>query len=97
MDGTSSTALLVDANTWDFLADAKMYFEAEDERSVAGVQVCWDSCYCFCAAKPDLVNMWLIVHQQAAFMPPAQRMDCACRPSHHKAMAATRQQPRSPS
>ncbi len=39
VDGTSSTALLVDANTWDFLADAKMYFEAEDEQSVAGVQV----------------------------------------------------------
>ena len=69
VDGTSSTALLVDANTWDFLADAKMYFEAEDEQSVAGVQVC---CYCFCADKSDLVNMRLIVHQQAAFMPPAQ-------------------------
>ena len=40
VDGTSSTALLVDANTWDFLADAKMYFEAEDEQSVAGVKVC---------------------------------------------------------
>lgn len=39
VDGTSSTALLVDANTWDFLADAKMYFEAEDEQSVASVQV----------------------------------------------------------
>ena len=56
VDGTSSTALLVDANTWDFLADAKMYFEAEDEQSVAAVQVGWDSCCCCTGARCK--TMW---------------------------------------